>query len=83
MANRFDNRINHTTTRYKPIIRKVAPDSVPYGESISRNGRTLWAAYDGETLVVVAATAGESRTKYREAMKAQERQAARDTEGGG
>ncbi len=83
MATRFDNRVNRSTTKYKPTIRKVPADSVPYGENISRNGRTVWAAYDGETLVVVAATAGEARTKYREALKARERQAARDKEGGG
>jgi hypothetical protein len=60
--------------RYKPTIRKVPADSVPYGESISRNGRTVWAAYDGETLVVVAATADEARCKYREVRKARERE---------
>src|SRR5450432_1601974 len=42
---------------------------VPYGESISHN-KTLWAAFDGERLVCVAATADDARRKYREARKA-------------
>lgn len=47
-------------------VRKVPADSVPYGSSISRNGRTVWAAYDANgTLVAVAATAPEARRKYR------------------
>lgn len=46
-------------------VHKVPADSVPYGESISRNGRTVWAAYDGETLVAVGATVPEARRKYR------------------
>ena len=50
-------------------VRKVPADSVPYGSSISRNGRTVWAAYDGERLVCVAATAPEARRKYRETRK--------------
>jgi hypothetical protein len=45
--------------------RKVPADSVPFGESISRNGETVWAAYDGETLVAVAATADDVLTKYK------------------
>lgn len=47
------------------VIRKVPADSVPYGDSISRNGVFVWAAYDGERLVAVAATADEARAKYR------------------
>ena len=50
-----------------PTLRKVPADSVPYGENISRNGRTVWAAYDGDTLVTVGATSEEVRIKYREA----------------
>ena len=34
---------------------------MPYGDSISRNGQTVWAAYDGERLVCVAASADEAR----------------------
>jgi hypothetical protein len=56
---------------YKPEpkidVRKVPADSVPYGSSISHNGKTVWAAYDGERLVCVAATAPQARRKYREA----------------
>ena len=75
------NRIfPHKVDPRPPTIRKVAADSVPYGENISRHGRTVWAAYDGEALVVVASTAGEARTKYREARQARQRQAARDKE---
>lgn len=46
-------------------VRKVPADSVPYGDSISRNGDTVWTAYDGETLIAVAATADEVRDKYK------------------
>lgn len=50
-------------------IRKVACDTVPYGDCISRNGRTAWAGYDGDgTLVCVAATADEARRKYLDVM---------------
>jgi hypothetical protein len=48
-----------------PVLRKVPADSVPYGESISGNGRTVIAAYHGERLVCVAATAEEARRRYR------------------
>lgn len=54
----------HTAPRTPIDVRKVPADSVPYGDSISRNGRIVWAAYDGETLVCVAATAPEARRKY-------------------
>jgi hypothetical protein len=50
-------------------IRKVPAESVPYGESISRNGKFVWAAYDNGVLVAVGATAGEARRKYREAKR--------------
>jgi hypothetical protein len=58
---------------------------VPYGESVSRNGRTIWAGYDGEQLVCVATTAEEVRVKYREIRKAREREeqtAKADKDGG-
>ena len=55
--------------RYTPMVRKVPADSVPYGESISRNGRTVWAAYIGERLVAVAATAEEARRKCRAVLE--------------
>jgi hypothetical protein len=60
---------------HAPVVRKVPADSVPYGESISRNGRTVYAAYDGETLIAVAATADEVRAKYRLILREQEQQA--------
>ena len=47
----------------KLSIRKVPADSVPYGDSISRNGRTVWAAYDDGRLVAVGATRDEVRSK--------------------
>jgi hypothetical protein len=63
------NRIfPHMLDPRPPTIRKVPADSVPYGESISRNGRTVWSASDGERLVCVAATAEEARRKYREML---------------
>jgi hypothetical protein len=55
-------------------VRKVAASSVRYGDSISRDGRTVWAAYCGERLVSVGATAGEARRKYY-AARAAEKQA--------
>ena len=46
-------------------VRKVSAASVPYGSSISRNGRTVWAAYDSDgALVTVAATSAEARSRY-------------------
>jgi hypothetical protein len=45
-------------------IRKVQADSVPYGDSISRNGRTVWAAFHSDQLIAVGATVGEARRKY-------------------
>jgi hypothetical protein len=60
--------------RYRPAVRKIPASTVPFGESISRNGRTVWAAFDdAEVLVAVADTAGEVRVKYREAMRRRER----------
>jgi hypothetical protein len=45
-------------------VRKVAADSVPFGESISRNGKTVWAAYHDDRLIAVGATHDEARDKY-------------------
>jgi hypothetical protein len=47
-------------------IRKVAASSVPYGESISRNGRRCWAAFHNEQLIAVGATRDEARNRYRD-----------------
>jgi hypothetical protein len=58
-------------------VRKVAASSVRYGDSVSRHGRTVWAAYCGERLVSVGATAGEARRKYYAAMKAEKQEEAR------
>jgi hypothetical protein len=67
MTTRPTNKISPRGRRHDvPTIRKIPADSVPYGESISANGRAVWAAYDGETLVAVAASAGEARRKYGE-----------------
>lgn len=44
-------------------VRKVDARSVPYGDSISRNGRTVWIALDGDRVVCVAATSKEARRK--------------------
>ena len=46
-------------------IRKVAASSVPFGESVSRNGKTCWAAYHKDQLIAVGATHDEARAKYR------------------
>jgi len=63
------NRIfPHRPDPRPPTLSKVAVGSVPYGESISHNGRTVVAAYEGERLVCVAPTAEEARRKYREVL---------------
>jgi hypothetical protein len=71
-----DSHGNKTHSSYKPdgerwpemSLRKVSADSVPFGESISRNGHTVWAAYHNGELVAVGTTRDETRTKYREWM---------------
>jgi hypothetical protein len=45
-------------------LRKVPADSVPYGESISRNGHTVWAGFHGDQFVCCGATHDEARAKY-------------------
>jgi hypothetical protein len=71
MPMRFDNRINHhVPDKHPPTVRKVQADSVPYGSSISHNGRTVWAAYDeAGTLIAVAATSDDVRRKYRNVLR--------------
>jgi hypothetical protein len=55
-----------------PTVRKVPAGAVPYGSDISRNGRTVWAAYDEVgTLIAVAATSDEVRRKYRSLQRAE------------
>jgi hypothetical protein len=60
-----------TPDKHQPTVRKVPADRVPFGESISRNGRYVYAAYNPgtEQLVCIAATAPEARRKYRERMR--------------
>jgi hypothetical protein len=66
--------LNKKPSPYKPDserwpeleIRKVPADSVPFGDSISRNGRTVWAAYHNGELVALGVTRDEARAKYRE-----------------
>ena len=72
-----DRRSNRVTNGprwrdpHPPTVRKVPADAVPYGSSISRNGRTVWAAYDeAGTLIAVAATSDEVRRKYRAQQRA-------------
>jgi hypothetical protein len=71
---RFTNKV-HTRSSPREVIdvRKVPADSVPYGSDISRNGRTVWAAYHADERVAVAATAPEARRKYREVMSVREK----------
>jgi hypothetical protein len=45
-------------------VRKVDAASVPYGSSVSKNGRTCWASYHGDHLIAVGTTADEARGKY-------------------
>jgi hypothetical protein len=47
-------------------IRKVPADRVPYGSSISVNGKTVWAAYHDDELVAVADSRDAVWRKYRD-----------------
>ncbi len=50
-------------------LRKIPASSVRYGDIISTNGKTVWAAFDvgdDTTPVGIGATAGEARQRYRE-----------------
>lgn len=70
MPTRFDNKINaHQPDPNPPTVRKVPANSVPYGESISRNGRTVWVALEGERVVCVAATSADVRRKFHDIRK--------------
>jgi hypothetical protein len=74
MATRFSNRIKRNRPdEHPPTVRKVPANSVPYGESISHNGLTVWVALDGERVVCVGATSDEVRSKYRELMNKERR----------
>lgn len=70
MPTRFDNRINaHHPDPNPPTVRKVLANSVPYGESISRNGRTVWVALEGERVICVAASSAEVRRRFYDIRK--------------
>jgi hypothetical protein len=56
--------------RYEPTIRKESADLHTYGSSIARRGNSVWAAYSGDTLILIAATAKEARRQYRAAYNA-------------
>lgn len=59
------NKISaHGPVQYNCEFRKVPADSVPYGESISRNGQTVWVAMVGEHVVCIGATSEEVKRKY-------------------
>jgi hypothetical protein len=38
---------------------------VPYGREISKRGKHVWCAFDGERFVCAGATVGEARRRYR------------------
>ena len=59
-----------------PVIRKVPAESVSLGESISRNGKTVWVGLDGERVICVAATADEARRKCIEIRRAMNKRGA-------
>lgn len=65
-----DDRHGNRLGAYKPDapidVRKVPANSVPYGESISRNGLTVWVVMDGDSVASVGATSQEVRRKYRD-----------------
>ncbi len=79
---RWSNKV-HTRMQPQrgPIVRKVPADSVPYGSDISVNGRTVWAAYNGDRLIAVAPTAEEARRKGRDALAREQREAGQNLEG--
>lgn len=59
-----DRMGTHRMNQDAPTVRKVPADSVFLGDSISRNGSTVWVAYDAKgTLIAVAATADEVRRR--------------------
>ena len=47
----------------KPV--KVPASSVPFGDSISRNGRYVWVVMEGGRVVAIGATADEAGRKYK------------------
>ena len=64
-----DERHGNKVGKYRPdpnppTVRKVPATSVPYGDSISRNGRTVWVVLEGERVVCVAATAAAVANPY-------------------
>jgi hypothetical protein len=81
MADRFDNRLNtHRPDKDPPTVRKVSCDAVPFGDSISTNGTTVWVAYDATgTLIAVASTSAEVRRRYRERRRARMQNVAEDS----
>jgi hypothetical protein len=54
----------------KPKIVKEPAANHTYGSSICRRGNSVWAAYSGDTLILIAATAKEARRQYRVAYNA-------------
>jgi len=65
--NRKDRHIPDSERFPAMSVRKVAGSSVPpYGECVSKNGRTCWAAYHHDQLIAVGATRDEARNKYRD-----------------
>jgi hypothetical protein len=47
-----------------PTLKRVPADSVPYGMDISRDGRWVWAAFDGDRRIAVGATKAEASRLY-------------------
>jgi hypothetical protein len=58
--------------RYAPELRKVPTASVRYGPDVSRNGRTVWAAFYGGELISIGASAGEARRNFQKEMRRRE-----------
>jgi hypothetical protein len=59
--------------QWKPAIRKEPAANHRYGKDTSRRGGIVYAAYDGDKLFCIAATASEARRLYREAVWAEVR----------
>jgi hypothetical protein len=67
-----DNTHGNTLWQRKPVsnppdVRKVDVGTVPavFSADVVGNGRTVWAGFDGERVICVAATADEARRKWR------------------
>jgi len=58
---------NPNYIRRKLPVRKVDVSTVPaafHADAVTRTGRTVWAAFSGERVICIGATADECRRSY-------------------